>query len=156
MNFLKDKPEIYFANRIVNDDNYANYDEEIEDSYYSVEIYGKKFNEMDFHVYPHGTIDLVVELEIEDNTIDKSVFVIIEKIDEPNFEGRYIPGWNLIDWNAETKADDNEINFRFIVTYYLEKSIILNFLISFLPIFVIVLFYFYQDPYEREGYKASI
>lgn len=159
INFAKEGvPIIEFVNADIEKNDYRN--EKIDDNYYSVEIEGEFFEEMNFRYYPYGGVGLLIELEIEDKGIDEVIF--LKKVDgNPNSDGKYIPGWVLNDWESDVQIveKDGTERSRFLMTYYIDKPFLSNFLLSFFPVFVIVgivMFNFYMDPYDGMGHKAAL
>lgn len=156
-------PVLDFVNSNLKKSDYLKGEQEIIENYYSVEVDGEFYDDMDFHNYPYGGIDLVIEIEMDDMSTNQAVFLIDpETIDEPSEDGKYIPGWVLINWSAEVveeEKEDGEITSKFQMRYDLVKLFLSNFLLSFFPIFVIVgivMFNFYMDPHDGNGHKAAL
>lgn len=156
-------PNLDFVNSNLKKSDYLQGEQEIIENYYSVEVEGVFYDDMDFHNYPYGGIDLVVEIELDDLSKDQAVFLIDpETIDEPSGDGKYIPGWVLTNWHAnvvEEEKENGEITSKFVMSYDLVKPFLSNFMVSFFPVFIIVgivMFNFYMDPKDGNGHKAAL
>lgn len=156
-------PNLDFVNSNIKKSDYLQGEQEIINNYYSVEVEGTFYDDMNFHNYPYGAIDLLVEIEMDDLPSNQAVFLIDPTtVDEPSEDGKYIPGWVLKHWYAnviEVEEEDGEIYSKFQMYYDLEKPFLSNFLLSFFPIFIIigiVMFNFYMDPHDGNGSKAAL
>ena len=152
-------PEIDFVNGDVDE---AFLIEDLEPNYYSFEVDGEFFSNMDFHDFPYGTIDLKMILEIEDMTADQ--VQLNSNLYDPKEDefGLQVPGWILInqsDLTEEIPDEDGDINSRYTATFSLQRPLLSIFLTQFLPILAIlsiVIYSFYQDPFSGQAETASL
>lgn len=136
--------------------------EDLQPNYYSFEVDGEFFGLMDFRQHPYGSLDLVIMMEIQDETANQAQ--LSSKLYDPQSLkiGRQIPGWILTgqsDVTQEILDEGGEVNSRYTAIFNLQRPILSTFLTNFLPILVIlsiVLYNFYQDPFTRNAEKASL
>lgn len=136
--------------------------ESLEPHRYSFEVDGKFFNDMSFHNYPFSPIDLLIKIELEDQTIDQAEFTSTRLDKLSTKYGDHIPGWILVGVN-DSIMSVVDVNGRdhshYVAAFHLERPFLSNFFTKLFPIFImvsIVIFAFTQNPKQRKMAEIGI